>query len=203
MKRTRIIMAIVALLVCTGMTAQNPSKAKEILDKVAANLNSKGGAQADFTLSSEGVGSISGTIIIKGKKFHANTPKASIWYDGKTQWTYMTSTEEVNVSTPTEAQQQTMNPYRFINLYNMGYAMTKKEVKNGFEVYLKATNPKRTITEMYITVNNQFVPTNVKMKTAKGWTNINISNFRKASLPDKAFRFNAKDYPKAEVIDLR
>ena len=133
----------------------------------------------------------------------ANTPQAKMWYDGKTQWTYMTSTEEVNVSTPTEAQQQTMNPYRFINLYNMGYAMTKKEVKNGYEVYLKATNPKRTITEMYITVNNQFVPTNVKMKTAKGWTNINISNFRKVSLPDKAFRFNTKDYPKAEVIDLR
>jgi hypothetical protein len=41
------------------------------------------------------------------------------------------------------------------------------------------------------------------MKTAKGWTNINISNFRKASLPDKVFRFNAKDYPQAEVIDLR
>ena len=195
----RIIFTLICALSLATVSAQT---AKEILDKAASVVNAKKGATADFVMSGK-YGNAAGTISIKGNKFVANTPQAKMWYDGKTQWTYMTSTEEVNVSTPTEAQQQTMNPYRFINLYNMGYAMTKKEVKNGFEVYLKATNPKRTITEMYITVNNQFVPTNVKMKTAKGWTNINISNFRKASLPDKAFRFNAKDYPKAEVIDLR
>jgi outer membrane lipoprotein-sorting protein len=195
----RIIFTLICALSLANVSAQT---AKEILDKAASVVNAKKGATADFVMSGK-YGNAAGTISIKGNKFVANTPQAKMWYDGKTQWTYMTSTEEVNVSTPTEAQQQTMNPYRFINLYNMGYAMTKKEVKNGYEVYLKATNPKRTITEMYITVNNQFVPTNVKMKTAKGWTNINISNFRKASLPDKAFRFNAKDYPKAEVIDLR
>ena len=195
----RIIFTLICALSLANVSAQT---AKEILDKAASVVNAKKGATADFVMSGK-YGNAAGTISIKGNKFVANTPQAKMWYDGKTQWTYMTSTEEVNVSTPTEAQQQTMNPYRFINLYNMGYAMTKKEVKNGFEVYLKATNPKRTITEMYITVNNQFVPTNVKMKTSKGWTNINISNFRKASLPDKAFRFNAKDYPKAEVIDLR
>jgi outer membrane lipoprotein-sorting protein len=195
----RIIFTLICALSLANVSAQT---AKEILDKAASVVNAKKGATADFVMSGK-YGNAAGTISIKGNKFVANTPQAKMWYDGKTQWTYMTSTEEVNVSTPTEAQQQTMNPYRFINLYNMGYAMTKKEVKNGFEVYLKATNPKRTITEMYITVNNQFVPTNVKMKTAKGWTNINISNFRKTSLPDKAFRFNAKDYPKAEVIDLR
>ena len=195
----RIIFTLICALSLANVSAQT---AKEILDKAASVVNAKKGATADFVMSGK-YGNAAGTISIKGNKFVANTPQAKMWYDGKTQWTYMTSTEEVNVSTPTEAQQQTMNPYRFINLYNMGYALTKKEVKNGFEVYLKATNPKRTITEMYITVNNQFVPTNVKMKTAKGWTNINISNFRKASLPDKAFRFNAKDYPKVEVIDLR
>ena len=195
----RIIFTLICALSLANVSAQT---AKEILDKAASVVNAKKGAMADFVMSGK-YGNAAGTISIKGNKFVANTPQAKMWYDGKTQWTYMTSTEEVNVSTPTEAQQQTMNPYRFINLYNMGYAMTKKEVKNGYEVYLKATNPKRTIREMYITVNNQFVPTNVKMKTAKGWTNINISNFRKVSLPDKAFRFNAKDYPKAEVIDLR
>lgn len=195
----RIIFTLICALSLANVSAQT---AKEILDKAASVVNAKKGATANFVMSGK-YGNAAGTISIKGNKFVANTPQAKMWYDGKTQWTYMTSTEEVNVSTPTEAQQQTMNPYRFINLYNMGYSMTKKDVKNGYEVYLKATNPKRTITEMYITVNNQFVPTNVKMKTAKGWTNINISNFRKASLPDKAFRFNAKDYPQAEVIDLR
>ena len=133
----------------------------------------------------------------------ANTPQAKTWYDGKTQWTYMASTEEVNISTPTQAQQQMMNPYRFINLYNMGYDMTSKTVSNGYEVHLTANNPQRTITEMYITINNQYIPTYVKMKTAKGWSEIAISKFKKEKIKDSQFRFNAKEFPNAEVIDLR
>ena len=133
----------------------------------------------------------------------ASTHDAKTWYDGKTQWTYMASSEEVNVTTPTQAQQQMMNPYRFINLYNMGYDLTSKTVSNGYEVHLVANNPQRTITEMYITINNQYIPTNVKMKTSKGWSEIAISNFKKAKISDSVFRFNAKDFPNAEVIDLR
>jgi hypothetical protein len=41
------------------------------------------------------------------------------------------------------------------------------------------------------------------MKQRNGWTTINISNLKAAKLNDNMFRFNAKDYPHAEVIDLR
>ncbi len=30
-------------------------------------------------------------------------PQAIVWYNGKTQWTYMKKTNEVNVSNPTQA----------------------------------------------------------------------------------------------------
>ena len=195
----KIILMLVCVLSVQILCAQT---AKQILDKTAATVNAAKGATANFVMKGK-YGDAAGTIAIKGNKFMADTKQAKIWYDGKTQWTYMESTQEVNVSTPTEAQQQTMNPYRFINLYNMGYSMIKKDVANGYEVYLKATDSKRTITEMYITVNKNFIPTNVRMKTVKGWTDIVISNFKRASLSDKTFRFNAKDYPHAEVIDLR
>ena len=195
----RILIAIACALAFTGTNAQT---AKQILDKTAAMVKTKKGATANFTMSGK-YGDTSGTISIKGSKFMANTKQAKTWYDGKTQWTYMTSSEEVNITTPTQAQQQMMNPYRFINLYKMGYAITSKNVKSGFEVHLTATDKKRTITEMYVTVDLKYVPTQVKMKTDKGWSTINISNFKQTTLPDATFRFNAKDYPKAEVIDLR
>jgi hypothetical protein len=41
------------------------------------------------------------------------------------------------------------------------------------------------------------------MKTAKGWSEIAISKFKKEKIKDSQFRFNAKDFPNAEVIDLR
>ena len=51
----------------------------------------------------------------------SRTAKATVWFNGKTQWSYMPSTNEVNVSTPNEVQQAAMNPYTFINMYKSGY----------------------------------------------------------------------------------
>jgi hypothetical protein len=41
------------------------------------------------------------------------------------------------------------------------------------------------------------------MKQQKGWTTIDIKNFKKANITDGTFRFNSKDFPSAEIIDLR
>ena len=107
MKKLSIV--FIALLAAIGIYAQNAAQARKILDKTAAVIGRKGGASANFSISGK-YGASSGTISIKGNKFNARTPQAIIWYDGKTQWTYMKNSQEVNISTPTEAQQQSMNP---------------------------------------------------------------------------------------------
>ena len=54
------------------------------------------------------------------------------------------------------------------------------------------------------TINQKsYTPSQVRYRTAKGWTTIDIRNFKQTSLSDGIFRFNAKEYPNAEVIDLR
>ena len=178
--------------------------AKQVLDKAAKVVSNKQGVTAKFTITSAGMGSMSGTISVKGKKFQATTSAAIVWFDGKTQWTYLKDNDEVNVSNPSEAELQAINPYNFINLYRNGFTYTMTTKGNSYEVHLTATNKKRNVQEMYITVNkSSYVPTQVKMKQKNGWTTINISNFKAAKLNDNIFRFNASDYPHAEVIDLR
>ncbi|MBR1400727.1 MAG: outer-membrane lipoprotein carrier protein LolA [Prevotella sp.] len=201
MKKT--LMITIALIFTMGMHAQNAEQARKILDKTAATVSNKGGASASFTMNGK-YGNTSGTINIKGNKFCAYTPQAIIWYDGKTQWTYNKSADEVNVSTPTQAQQQSLNPYTFINLYKNGFNMTSKAVGGGSnQVHLTAQNQKSGIQEMYITIDKNYHPTQVKMRTSKGWSTISISNFKAKKLSDAAFKFNAKAYPNAEIIDLR
>jgi hypothetical protein len=57
---------------------------------------------------------------------------------------------------------------------------------------------------MYITVSKgSYTLSQVKMRQGKNWTTIDIRGLQRKSLSDNLFRFNAKDYPKAEVIDLR
>lgn len=200
MKR-KILLTFLIACCCLGMNAKT---AKQVLDQTAKVVSNKNGVSASFKLTSTKYGSTSGTIAVKGNKFNARTADAIMWYDGKTQWSYLKKTNEVNVTTPTQAQQMALNPYTFINLYKTGYKMSMSTKDGNYVVHLTAQNQKRTVQEMYITINQTtYRPSVVKMKQGKSWSTISISNF-KTSLPaGTSFSFNSKDFPSAEVIDLR
>ena len=196
----RICFLITTALLCTLTYAQT---AKSVLDKAAANITVKSGVQANFKMTGS-MGNTSGTLVVKGKKFHATTPQAIVWFDGKTQWTYMKNNDEVNVTTPTEAQLQAINPYNFINLYKSGYDCTLNKAGKDYIVHLTASLKDKKIREMFITINKtSYQPTQVKLLQGTKWTIFDITDLKKRNIPDSQFRFNAKDFPQAEVIDLR
>jgi len=201
MKRLTLMLAV---LISMGITAQNNNATRKILDRTASVVSNSSGASANFTVSNPKSGSVKGTIYVKGRLFKAVTPEAVVWYNGKTQWSYMAQTEEVNITTPTKAQQAQMNPYTFINLYKKGYALSHVTKGTNYVVTLKSTAKNTGIDEMQITINkNTNVPSQVKMKQQGTWTTIAISNFKAAKLPGSTFVFNKKEYPDAEIVDLR
>lgn len=201
MKKSLLLLVITLLAAVTLHAASNASTAKNTLDKAASKIGLAKGVNATFTISGGSFGTQSGSIAIKGNKFNARTANAIIWYDGKTQWLYNKKNEEVNVSTPSAAKQQSMNPYKFLSLYKSGYTMTQTNAASGYQVHL--TGQGKSISEMYILVDKQYNIKQVKMKQGKNWITINISNVKRQSYSDADFRFSAKDYPNAEVIDLR
>lgn len=200
----KITLLLITCGLCIATFAQSSSQARAILDKTAKIVGRPGGAQADFTMSSAKAGSVSGSVFIKGNKFHAKTPQAIVWFNGKTQWSYMKKTDEVSLSNPTQAQQMAMNPYTFINMYKSGFSLSLKNEGNNYVVKLVAQNKQRSVQEMYITINKKtYVPSVVKMRQGQTWSTITIRNFKATNQPDNLFTFNAKDYPTAEIIDLR
>lgn len=200
----RIVFFFLLALVTINIDAQSATQARQILDKTTAIVGRKGGAQANFTVSSAKIGSASGSIAIKGAKFHARTAKAIVWYNGKTQWSYLKSTNEVNVSTPTEAQRMRMNPYTFMSMYKNGYTLSSTKQGANYQVHMVAQNKQRSVQEVYLTINAKtYYPSAIKMREGKTWTTITIRNFQAKNLPNSTFVFNAKDYPTAEVVDLR
>lgn len=196
----KICFLITAMLMSVATYGQT---AKSVLDKAAATVSAKEGIKANFRMSGTH-GNTKGSIAVKGKKFYATTPQATVWFDGKTQWTYMKNNDEVNVANPTESQLQAINPYNFINLYKKGYNYTLNKSGNDYVVHLTASNPQTKIKEMFISVDKKsYHPTQIKMLQGNKWTIFYITDLRKEALPDSQFRFNAKDFPTAEVIDLR
>ena len=179
--------------------------AMENPDKTAAVVGRKGGAEANFTATGSKIGSQSGTIAIKGNMFQARTPKAIVWYNGKTQWSYLKMTNEVNISTPTEAKRMSMNPYTFLSMYKSGYNLSMETKSGNYVIHMTAQNKKRSVQEAYITISkHSYTPSLIKMRQGtNNWTTITVNNFKAVNQPNSKFTFNAKDFPKADVIDLR
>lgn len=215
MKSSKLVLlrhAALAALLIFSVTAGYAQSAKSILDRAAATLNGNG-ISAKFTVNvfngTKLQGGTSGSVAIKGNKFHASTGQNIVWFDGKTQWTYVKKNEEVNVNNPTEAQLQSMNPYRFVNIYKNGYNLSVSNASSrgqaAYSVHMKAQNSKKDIQEAYISIDKStYQPLSIRMrKGAKQWYNITISNIQNQTLNDNIFKFNQKDFPKAEVIDLR
>ncbi len=202
MKKTYLLILLSFITLSTF--AQRAEEARKVLDKTASIVGNRGGATANFSISGTKISSASGTISIKGNKFYAHTGDATVWYNGKTQWTYLKSINEVNVTTPTEAQRMRMNPYTFITMYKNGYALSMTQKGTNYQVHMVAQNKQRSVQEVFLTIDSRsYKPSTIKMREGQKWMTISISNFRTGKLSNELFVFKAKDFPSAEVIDLR
>lgn len=192
------------------VTAQS---AKNILDATAAKIRQMGDVKATFTATSfNGTteqASTKGTMLLKEKKMQLSTDDMKIWYNGKTQWSLISESGEVNVSTPTETEMANTNPYSFINLYKKGYKMkarqTKLRGKDVYEVHLVARNASNSTQEIYVDVTKKdYTPLCIRVRQNNDWNRISIHSLQgNQHFTDADFEFPKNEYPNVEIIDLR
>lgn len=212
----KCIFSVVIALLTLPVFAQSQSQAKVVLDKVAANFRQAGGIQADFRAQSFSDGTFqgesSGTLALKGEKFMLKTPEAVTWFDGTTQWSYLSGSDEVNISTPTQEELQAINPYTLLYMYQKGYSYKLGSVKNFkgrpvTEVILTATSPKQELGSIVLYVTpDTYQPLFIRLQQrhAKERSEITITGYKTGvNYPDSVFVFDPKQYPDAEIIDLR
>lgn len=152
--RKYIFSVLIALLSLPVIAQQQQSQAKVILDKTAEAFRKAGGVKADFTVKAVANGLVegaeNGTIQLKGEKFVLKTSDIITWFDGKTQWSYVTKNDEVNVSNPTQEELQQINPYTFLYMYQKGFSYklgTTKTFRGKavWEVVLTARDKKQEL----------------------------------------------------------
>jgi outer membrane lipoprotein-sorting protein len=206
----RKILTAMFLLLSIGCMAQN---AKQILDATATKIRQMGDVKATFTATSfNGTveqASTKGTMLLQGKKMQLATDEMKMWYNGKTQWSLMSGSNEVNVSTPTEREMASMNPYSFLGFYKKGYKMkvrqTKLRGKDVYEVHLLARSTNNNEVEMYVDVaKNDFIPLCIRIRQDNQWNRISIHSIQgNQHFSDSDFEFPKNDYPNVDIIDLR
>lgn len=194
---------IILLLVPLCIFAQKDTKARQILDRTASALQQAGGIQATFE------GSNNGTLLMKGEKFFLDCAGISSWFDGKTQWSYVSDNEEVTVSIPTPEELQGINPYALIQSYKNGYnyQYKGKHTQNGIighEVKLIPEH-EQSLKSITLFVTEKYLPIYIKVEQDNGMADeiIITSCQTNQKLNDNVFVFDKKKYPNAEIIDMR
>ena len=124
----RRLLFLISCLLCMGLSAQN---ARKVLDTAASKIKKSGDVEVSFTATSfQGTteqGRTEGTMLLKGKKMHMDTKEMKTWYDGKTLWSYMPQSGEVNMTNPTSKEIAAMHPYAFLDTYKQGYKLSMKD----------------------------------------------------------------------------
>ena len=207
----RKIFTVMALCMATAaIMAQKPVK---VLDAAAARIRKAGNVQVKFTATtfegSQEQGSTTGVILIKDKKMQLSTPEMRMWYDGKTQWSLITESGEVNVTNPTEKEVAGMHPYSFISYYKKGYRLSMKETtlrgQQAYEVHMTATDSSRPAQEIYVDVSkNDYTPMCIRIRQDGEWNRISVYSLQGGmDFPDSDFVFPSSEYKDVEIIDLR
>lgn len=213
MKKIIWILSI-TLLAISPTFAQKDTRAQRILDTMSKYYKSLKSYQATFTYASAGAGareSYTGDLTVKNEKFRLVLGGQEVFNDGRTMYTYIKESNEVNVQDYDASANNELNPAQIYTIYKRGfnYRFLKEQKQGGRMVdviELTSNRPKSAIATVQITVDKadksvrNWVITNKDGKR----TSYTITKFTpNANVPDSYFSFDKSKYPGVEVIDLR
>lgn len=213
MKRIALLITILCgLLHNSSATPLKQNQTNNILQNAINKVKNNGGIEAQFSVAvlnnSVETNSTQGVIQLKANQFKIVMPAITVWFNGKTQWTMQTGSDEVNVSNPTPEELRTINPYALIDVYQKDYTCTHKKTtyqgRTCNEVTLKAKNKER-MQEIILNIdakNHQVL--SAKVKQNDQWIYFKIVGYKEnMNWGNQHFTFSTKEYPNVEVIDLR
>jgi outer membrane lipoprotein-sorting protein len=207
------------LILCLGLAATctvQAQKPEALLEKATLACERANGIAAQFAVNirSENAGvneNFEGTVEMKGDKFVLFTPDIRTWYDGLTQWTYVLRTGEVNITRPSGDDLQFTNPLLLLHSWKKGFKLsytgesTAAGGKMADDIMLTArgTQEMETVELQLDRATSLPVRITVVMRNSLRSV-IRISRMQTArNQTDDTFVFPEKDYPDAEIIDLR
>ena len=201
----RIVIFIFGIVLALGAMAAN-STASGILEAMRKTMLAKPALEAKFTING-GDGAVQGSMTMSGACFYMSTPQLKVWYDGKTQWTYLASTGEVSITEPTADELAASNPFAILSSYERRYTARRLADTNGRHRVELVPKSKGSGIEKIVVIADS---------TGKSPQAISIyfDDNRQISLvidqltgiakpSQRTFEYNQKLQPASEIIDLR
>ena len=201
----KFVGTIGCMLLCLALPVLAQQEgARDILRRAADTFLREGGVYVSFSLrSSEGLSS--GTLRLKGEKFVLEAGGMTTWFDGHTQWTYLPSSDEVNISEPTDEELQTLNPYAWLYLYDREYDLQSlpAETSGQYKIEMSARSVGEQVERLVLWLDKSGLhPVKFSLTLAGNVepTLITVRDYRtRQPYTDAMFVFDPGEYPTAEV----
>jgi outer membrane lipoprotein-sorting protein len=220
----KILLSVLAgIIVSFSCSGQNNSlghsdpQAKQVLDRASAKIKSFKAIQASFTLEiQDGQGNSQGikrgTILMKGNKYKVDLTGQEIYNDGKTNWTYDKSSNEVTITKPDPSSNSLASPQTLLTdfydkdfLYKMN-GEQKLGGKTVQEIEMTPVDKTRNFHKIYLYIDKKsHLISSGKILDKNGNRYVyTINNLNgKASISDASFVFDKSKHPGVEEVDLR
>ncbi len=213
MKKVYLLTAII-LFISTNIFSQD-QKAKAVLDKLAKKTKTYSTIKAEFAFKLENKednvsDTYKGTVWIKGNKYRVDLMGSIVFFDGKTKYTYLKESNEVNITEPDD-DDDVLDPSKIFTMYNKDFKY--KFVSDKFEdtralqtVDLFPKDLEKEYSRVRLRIDktkNQIFEIKQFGKDGNYYT-IRIMKFTpNVKLNDTFFNFNKAKYPGVEINDMR
>lgn len=195
------------------MSVYAQNEAKEILDKSAAKIKAYPAVEIDFNLTMENKEENiheehKGKAYMKGHLYKLEVMDVVNYYDGQNIYTYMPEAQEVNLKSPSDDEEEMLNPAKIFDIHNYGFKQKLISVTNGIAyIELYPNDLKKNFMKIGIWVSKADYSIQKVESFGKDGNNliITINHIQKpAGIPaDTFFTFDPDRHPEVEVIDMR
>ncbi|MGE0090867.1 MAG: outer membrane lipoprotein carrier protein LolA [Bacteroidales bacterium] len=213
----KYITLIALILAVSTIFAQQDPEAKKILDNLSAKTKSYKNIQIDFkveyvNLKDNFKNSSQGTITLQDEKYKLDFMGIESYFDGKTLYSYIIESNEVNISEPEADDSDILNnPKQIFTLYEKDYKyqLISESTENETSYTIVDLYP-IDLNKEYSRIRLQINTSDYQLKSAtifgKDGSNYSliVSAFKpNQAIDNKLFIFDESKYPGVEKIDLR
>lgn len=110
---------------CLNLFAQKDEKAATLLEEVSNKTKTYTSIKADFTYTMDNKAAKihetkTGTLLVAGEKYKINVAGQEVFCDGKTVWTYIGESNEVQIN-EMDTRKEAITPTNILTSYNTNY----------------------------------------------------------------------------------
>lgn len=215
MSKLLSVIAALSFIFTSSLNAQTDAKATEILKGVSAKYKSYKSLQASFKLSRldqkiKKTDNFSGAITISGTRYSFTLQDQTVLCDGKTTWTYLKESNEVQIS-EAKPSEGAISPTTIFTMYEKGfrtkYIGEKKTAgKTIQQIELTPEDAKKNYFKIVLSIDKAGKFVSEAKIYEKGGAILTYSIVKfipNAAVSEDTFTFNKSKYPGVEVVDLR